>query len=148
MKLLARQMNVSSVGATSARMLLCSALPTGASLNLEERKPISTNYDESYCQRQLMSSGKYSKISINRASTICGLVCKELISDLVNVLNSWHIGRCYSQRRLQHGHRPMLRMGVNQASTEGQLRVNHVSTEHQPSINRTSTEHQLSFNDF
>jgi hypothetical protein len=65
MKHLGRQINFSAVRATSARMLLRSALPTGASLNLAERLPISSNHEESYCCWQQILTGQYGKISVN-----------------------------------------------------------------------------------
>jgi hypothetical protein len=46
----------------------------GQSLNLSERQPISSNHNENNHQWQLMLSGQYIKMSINGASTICGLV--------------------------------------------------------------------------
>ena len=51
---------------------LCFA--TGPSLNLAERLPISSNHDANYCRWQQMLNGQYSKMSVNRASKICGHV--------------------------------------------------------------------------
>jgi len=47
---------------------------TGPSLNQAERQPVKSNHDENNYGRQQMLNGQYIKISVNRASTICGLV--------------------------------------------------------------------------
>jgi hypothetical protein len=46
---------------------------TGPSLNLAERQSISSNANENNYRWQQMLNGQYIKISINRASTRCGL---------------------------------------------------------------------------
>jgi len=47
---------------------------TGWSLNHPESQPVKSNQDENNYQRQQMLNGQYIKISVNGASTICGLV--------------------------------------------------------------------------
>jgi len=47
---------------------------TGLSLNQAESQPVQSNQDENNYGRQQMMSGQYIKMSVNRASTICGLV--------------------------------------------------------------------------
>jgi len=47
---------------------------TGLSFNRAERQPIKSNYDENHYRRQQMMNGQYIKMSVNGASTICGLV--------------------------------------------------------------------------
>jgi len=47
---------------------------TGPSLNQAERQPVKSNQDENTYQWQQMLNGQYIKMSINGASTICGLV--------------------------------------------------------------------------
>jgi hypothetical protein len=49
---------------------------TGPSLNLAERLPICSNHDENYFQWQQMLNGQYSKMGVNKASTICGHVSR------------------------------------------------------------------------
>jgi hypothetical protein len=46
----------------------------GLSLNQVERQPIKSNQDENNCRQQQMLNAQYIKMSINRASKICGLV--------------------------------------------------------------------------
>jgi len=46
----------------------------GLSLNQAERQPIQSNQDENNYRRQPMLNGRYIEMSVNRASTICGLV--------------------------------------------------------------------------
>jgi hypothetical protein len=47
---------------------------TGLSLNQAESQPVQSNQDENNYGRQQMINGQYIKISVNGASTICGLV--------------------------------------------------------------------------
>jgi len=47
---------------------------TGPSLNQAERHSIKSNQDENNYRQQQMLNGQYIKISVNGASTICGLV--------------------------------------------------------------------------
>jgi hypothetical protein len=47
---------------------------TGPSLNLPERRPISSNHNENYYQWQWMLNGQYIKMRFNRVSMICGLL--------------------------------------------------------------------------
>jgi len=47
---------------------------TGPSLNASERLPICSNHDENYYRWQQMLDGQYIEMSVNGASTICGLV--------------------------------------------------------------------------
>jgi hypothetical protein len=47
---------------------------TGLSLNQAESQPVQSNQDENNYGRQQMMNGQYIKMSINGASTICGLV--------------------------------------------------------------------------
>jgi len=48
---------------------------TGLSLNQAECQPVQSNEDENNYGRQQMMNGQYIKMSVNGASTICGLVC-------------------------------------------------------------------------
>ena len=48
--------------------------PTGPSLNLSGRLPISSNHDENYYRWQQMVNGQYIKMSVIGVSTICGFV--------------------------------------------------------------------------
>jgi len=65
--------NFSHVRANSARMLLCSAL-TEASLNMTDWLPTCLNHHRSYGRCEQVLNGQYSKMSDNRASTICGFL--------------------------------------------------------------------------
>jgi hypothetical protein len=47
---------------------------TGLSLNQADSQPAQPNQDENNYGRQQMMNGQYSKMSVNGASTICGLV--------------------------------------------------------------------------
>jgi hypothetical protein len=47
---------------------------TGLSLNQAESQPVQSNQDENNYGRQQMMNGQYIKVSVNGASTICGLV--------------------------------------------------------------------------
>jgi hypothetical protein len=47
---------------------------TGWSLNQAESQPVQSNQDEYNYRRQQMLNGQYIKMSVNRASMICGLV--------------------------------------------------------------------------
>jgi hypothetical protein len=47
---------------------------TGLSLNQAESQPVQSNQDENNYGRQQMMNGQYIKMSVNGASTICGLV--------------------------------------------------------------------------
>jgi hypothetical protein len=47
---------------------------TGPSLNQAERQLIKSNQDENNYRQQQMLNGQYNKMSVNGASTICGLV--------------------------------------------------------------------------
>jgi hypothetical protein len=47
---------------------------TGLSLIQAESQPVQSNQDENNYGRQQMMNGQYIKISVNGASTICGLV--------------------------------------------------------------------------
>jgi len=47
---------------------------TGPSLNHAERQQMKSNQDENNYRWQQMMNGQYIEISVNRASTICGLV--------------------------------------------------------------------------
>jgi len=47
---------------------------TGLSLNQAESQPVQSNQDENNYGRQQMMNGQYMKMSVNGASTICGLV--------------------------------------------------------------------------
>jgi len=47
---------------------------TGLSLNQAESQPVQTNQDENNYGWQQMMNGQYIKMSVNGASTICGLV--------------------------------------------------------------------------
>jgi len=47
---------------------------TGPSLNRSERLPISLNHNDNLYRWQQMLNNQYSKLSVNRASTICGYV--------------------------------------------------------------------------
>ena len=47
---------------------------TRPSLNLAERQPICSNHDENYDPWQQMLNEQYIKMSVNGASTICGVV--------------------------------------------------------------------------
>jgi len=47
---------------------------TGLSLNQAESQPVQYNQDENNYGRQQMMNGQYIKMSVNGASTICGLV--------------------------------------------------------------------------
>jgi len=47
---------------------------TGPSLNQAARQPVKSNQDENNYRRQQMLNGQYIKMSVNGASTICGLV--------------------------------------------------------------------------
>jgi hypothetical protein len=47
---------------------------TGLSLNQAESQPVQSNQVENNYGRQQMLNGQYIKMSVNRASTICGLV--------------------------------------------------------------------------
>jgi hypothetical protein len=47
---------------------------TGLSLHQAERQPIVSNQDENNYRQQSMLNGQYIEMSINGASTICGLV--------------------------------------------------------------------------
>jgi hypothetical protein len=47
---------------------------TGLSLNQAESQPVQSNQDENNYERQQMLNGQYIKMSVNGASTICGLV--------------------------------------------------------------------------
>jgi hypothetical protein len=44
------------------------------SLNQAESQPVQSNQDENNYGRQQMMNGQYIKMSVNGASTICGLV--------------------------------------------------------------------------
>jgi len=46
---------------------------TGLSLNQAESQPVQSNQDENNYGRQQMMNGQYIKMTINGASTICGL---------------------------------------------------------------------------
>jgi hypothetical protein len=46
----------------------------GLSLNPAESQPVQSNQDENNYGRQQIMNGQYIKMSVNRASTICGLV--------------------------------------------------------------------------
>jgi hypothetical protein len=48
--------------------------PTGLSLNQAESQPVQSNQDENNYGRQQMMNIQYIKMSVNGASTICGLV--------------------------------------------------------------------------
>jgi hypothetical protein len=48
--------------------------PTGLSFNQAESQPEQSNQDENNYGPQQMFNGQYIKMSINRASMICGLV--------------------------------------------------------------------------
>jgi len=58
---------------------------TRLSLDLAERLPICSNHDESYYRWQQMLNGQYIKMSVNGASTMCGLV---------STVITQHFGRC------------------------------------------------------
>jgi hypothetical protein len=47
---------------------------TGLSINRAESQPVQSNQDENYYGQQQMMNGQYIKMSVNGASTICGLV--------------------------------------------------------------------------
>jgi hypothetical protein len=47
---------------------------TGLSLNQAESQPVQSNQDEHNYGRQQMLNGQYIKMSVNGASTMCGLV--------------------------------------------------------------------------
>jgi len=47
---------------------------TGLSLNQAESQPVQSNQDENNSGWQQMMIGQYIKMSVNGASTICGLV--------------------------------------------------------------------------
>jgi len=47
---------------------------TGLSLNPAESQPVQSHQDENNYGRQQMINGQYIKMSVNGASTICGLV--------------------------------------------------------------------------
>jgi len=47
---------------------------TGLSHNQAESQPVQSNQDEINYGRQQMMNGQYIKMSVNGASTICGLV--------------------------------------------------------------------------
>jgi len=49
---------------------------TGLSLNQAESQPVQSNQEENNYGRQQMMNGQYIKMSINGASTICGLVSR------------------------------------------------------------------------
>jgi hypothetical protein len=46
----------------------------GLSLNQAQSQQVQSNQDENNYGRQQMMNGQYIKMSVNRASTICGLV--------------------------------------------------------------------------
>jgi len=60
---------------------------TGLSLNQAESQPVQSNQDENDYGRQQMVNGQYIKMSVNGASTICGVV-----STVIHQL----LGRCYA----------------------------------------------------
>jgi hypothetical protein len=60
---------------------------TGLSLNQAESQPVQSNQDENNYERQQMVNGQYIKMSVNGASTICGLVSTVIHQCL---------GRCYA----------------------------------------------------
>jgi len=90
---------------------------TGPRLNLSERLPLSSNLDEHYCRWQQMLNGPYIKLSVNRASMICGCISMIIKQWLVSATHNHCIGSCYRQKREQHSHRPILRMSGNAVST-------------------------------
>jgi len=47
---------------------------TGLSLNQAQSQPVQSNQDENNYGRQQMMNGQYIKMSVNGASTMCGLV--------------------------------------------------------------------------
>jgi len=47
---------------------------TRLTLNQTESQPVQSNQDENNYGRQQMLNGQYIEMSVNRASTICGLV--------------------------------------------------------------------------
>jgi len=47
---------------------------TGLSLNQSGSQPVQSNQDENNYRRQQMMNGQYITMSVNGASTICGLV--------------------------------------------------------------------------
>jgi hypothetical protein len=49
---------------------------TGLSLHQAESQPVQSNQDENNYGRQQMLNGQYIKMSVNGASTICGLVSR------------------------------------------------------------------------
>jgi len=55
-------------------MIMPLGFATGPSLNQAEKQPIKSNQDEYNYRRQQMLNGQYIKMSVNGASTICGLV--------------------------------------------------------------------------
>ena len=63
------------------------SFPTGPCLNRSERLPICSNNDKNNYRSQQMLDGQYIKLSVNRASTICGFES--------TVIKQWY-GCCYA----------------------------------------------------
>jgi len=68
-------------------MITLLGFATGPSLNQAERQSIKSNHDEYNYRRQQMLNGQYIKMSVNGASTICGLASTVIHQSL---------GRCYA----------------------------------------------------
>jgi len=60
---------------------------TGLSLNQSESQPVQSNQDENNYGRQQMMNGQYIEMSVNGATTICGLVSTVMHASL---------GRCHA----------------------------------------------------
>jgi len=56
-------------------MIMLLGFATGPSLNQAERQSIKSNQDEYNYRPLQMLNGQYIEMSVNEASTICGLVC-------------------------------------------------------------------------
>jgi len=55
-------------------MIIPLGFAAGPSLNHAERQPMKSNEDENNYRRQQMMNGQYITMSVNGASTICGVV--------------------------------------------------------------------------
>jgi len=64
----------SSCESEQCKIITPLSFATGLSLNQAERQPIKSNQDENNYRQQQMLNGQYIKMSINGASTMCGLV--------------------------------------------------------------------------
>jgi hypothetical protein len=67
-----------SCGSEHCKNVTALSIATGPSLNLAERLPISSNHNENHSRWQQMLNGQYSKMSVNRASTIYGYGSMEI----------------------------------------------------------------------